>query len=249
MNFSTLKIAVAVAVSVIGLGATFQAQATQLIVNGGFETGTVAGWNATTTESSPFQAALNDGKNSQIVTGGPSNQAAWFVRNKAANYFRNQAATPITGYSAYNGFDGSGGNFKMSQGFTVDGSTKSALLDFMFATQATYSGNMRTFDANIMNSTGTSVLFNAYHFDLPKQDSTWAIHSISLDISSALNALGAGNYMLTFQEFVPSFYTGPAQFALDNISLDVKSVPEPASLGLLGLGLLGMAAARRRNRK
>jgi hypothetical protein len=66
---------------------------------------------------------------------------------------------------------------------------------------------------------------------------------IAADISSALAVLGASSYVLAFEQFVPQNFTGPAQFAIDNVSLDVK-VPEPASLGLLGL-----AAARRRKSK
>lgn len=241
MKISTLKSAVAVAI----IGVAAQAQATQVLINGDFETGTIAGWTATTTQSSPFPAALNDGQNSQIVNGGPSNQPAWYVRNKSANYFGGNPATPIAGYSAFNGFDGSGGNFLLTQGFTFGGSAATAKLDFSFATQSSYSQGVRQFDAQILNSTGTAVLFNAFHFNQPFQQQSWIVQNISMDITNALNLLGAGSYKLAFRETIPGNYTGPAQFAIDNIALDIN-VPEPASLGLLGLGLLGLAAARRR---
>lgn len=242
MKMSTLKSAVA-ALAIIGVAA--QAQATQVLINGDFETGTVAGWTATTTQQSPFTASFNDGQNSQVVNGGPSNQPAWYVRNKAANYFGGNPATPISGYSAFNGFDGSGGNYLLSQGFTFGGSATTAKLDFSFATQASYGQGIRQFDAQILNATGTAVLFNAFHFDQPQQQQTWNVQMISLDIANALNLLGAGSYQLAFRETIPGNYTGPAQFAIDNIALDIN-VPEPASLGLLGLGLLGLVAARRR---
>jgi hypothetical protein len=241
MNISAIKSVVAIAV----IGAAAQAQATQVLINGNFETGTFAGWTATTTQASPFTASLNDGQNSQVVNGA-GNQPAWFLRNKSANYFGgSNVATPISGYSAFNGFDGSGGNFLLSQGFTFGGSATTAKLDFSFAAQASYSSAVRTFDAQILDATGTAILFNAFHFDLPQQVQTWNVQNISLDLANALNVLGAGSYKLAFREFVPGNYTGPAQFAIDNISLDIK-VPEPASLGLLGLGLLGLAAVRRR---
>lgn len=248
MSFITRKCARSIVVAVGALSAIPYASATQVLVNGNFETGTLAGWSATSTQNTSFQASLNDGQNSQVVNGGGSGGPVWYVRNRSANYF-GTPATPIAGYSAFNGFDGDPGVFTLRQAFSVSGPVASSILNFSFAAQATYSNLARTFDANILDSTGATVLFNAFHFVLPYSNTSWVINNESLDISTALNSLGAGSYMLAFQENIPQSYTGPAQFAIDNISLDIANratVPEPGSIALLGLALGGLAVSRRK---
>ncbi|WP_373987337.1 FxDxF family PEP-CTERM protein [Duganella sp. BuS-21] len=220
-------------------------QAEELIVNGGFETGTVAGWSATSTQFTSYEGALNDNKNSQIVFGGGSGGKVWYVRNQ--NSYMNSVVSPISGYSLFNGFDGDAGVFSLKQGFALTGNIASADFKFSFAAESSYSGVQRQLDVNILSADGTTLLLNIYNYVLPYQISDWSVNNISLDLTSAFNTLGAGSYVLAFKETIPQNYTGPAIFALDNVSLNVTAVPEPATYAMLlaGLGLVGFAARRK----
>lgn len=231
-----------------------QAGAVVVTTNGDFETGSFAGWTVGSTQVNPFTASLNDGKNVQIVNS-TSGQPAWYLRNQPANYFGvPNVATPINNYSAFNGFDGSGGNYTLQQGFTVGALLQSATLDFDWAVQSSYSNLFRTFDVRILDALN-SPLTNVFAYVRPTGYlPAWSITNTSLDITSALNSLGAGSYQLQFLINIPQNYTGPAQFAIDNIALDLTeeppvTTPEPASVvvwSLLGLSLAGTHLWRRR---
>src|SRR5215468_8683987 len=61
------------------------ANAANVIVNGGFETGTFAGWSAFTTQATPFNADLlhSGGIGQTILTGG---NPTWVTRNTPTTY-------------------------------------------------------------------------------------------------------------------------------------------------------------------
>ena len=190
----------------------------ELITNGGFSTGTFAGWTAGSNQTNPYQASFGGGGNAQVVNS-ISGQPAWFLRNVAGG-----AATPIDGYTAFNGFDGSPGKFTLTQTIHIDETVSSAILKFDFASTTSYSGAARTFDVLLTQGGVTKASF--YHFVAPTNDSAWSpVTHVSLNIGAALNALSAGDYTLTFVEIIPSNFTGPGAFGLDNISLNATFGP------------------------
>lgn len=190
----------------------------ELITNGGFSTGTFAGWTVGSNQTNPYQASFGGSGNTQIAYS-DSGAPAWFLRNVAGG-----SATPINGYTAFNGFDGSPGQFTLSQTIHIDETVSSAILKFDFASTTSYSGAVRTFDV-LLTQGGTTVA-NFYHFAAPFRDSAWSpVTQVSLDIGATLNALSAGDYKLTFIEIIPANFTGPGAFGLDNISLNATFGP------------------------
>jgi hypothetical protein len=219
--------------------------ATQLLLNGNFETGSFASWTVGSTQVNPFQASFNDGLNAQIVNS-VSGQPAWFLRNVGSNYF-GTPASPINGYTAFNGFDGSPGQFFLQQSFAFGGAAN-VVLDFDFAVQTNYSGLPRTFSVNLLNPGGT-ILATVYSAIPPPNITTWSPTHVYADLTTTLSGLGAGTYQLQFLIDIPQSFTGPATFGIDNIALDSTATGMPeggATAVLLGCSFLGIAVLQRR---
>lgn len=213
------------------LSASIGAAHAELITNGSFETGNFSGWTT-----------VNNGG-----TGGCGSNV-WVVNSTGVNGCTNNSKTqgvPTAGnFAAFNTFDGDAVNYTLSQTIALPGSISAATLSFMDESIMAYSGALRSFRVDLFDATNTTLLFNFY-LEQPGTNSNtpWTTHS--MDVTADLLAYAGQNVTLRFSNIIPQAYSGPAGFGLDNISL-VAQVPEPTTLAMLGLGLLGLASVRRR---
>ena len=223
----------AAALSVATLSAAYAAPI-ELITNGDFETGTFAGW-----------ATVNNGG-----TGGCRGNV-WEVNttgHQGCQSNGTSVAAPISGsYGAFNTFDGGAAPYTLTQAITVPGSVLAASLSFLDEFHMAYSGTLRTFSVDFYGADNTTLLGNVFSQQAAfRANQAWTLNTV--DVTTLLSSYAGQTVNLRFTEFVPQAYTGPAGFGIDNISLQA-SVPEPTTIALLGLGLLGFAASRRKSTK
>ena len=248
---STLSgLAASLAVAFVGPSAS--AATIDLISNGGFETGTFAGWTATVQAGSMGNLFVNPVGFTAPLSGLSTSGAG---------------GSPHGSFNALSDMNGPGA-YALSQSFTRPGPGSLTLMFDLFANDSdsgpivdpsgldyTSGGSSNpnqhvrvdilTAAASPLSTSGVDIVttiiapmvdpgpipnpFTTYVFDL-----------------SALLAVG-GTYQLRFGEVDNQLFLN---MGVDNVKLlaEVRGVPEPATFALLGLSLAGVAVARRRKR-
>lgn len=225
MNVKMLKVAFAGLV----LSASSFANA-NLINNGSFESGDLTGW---TTSGLGLTGTC------------PSANRDWNVSSTSSTGC-SIVSNPTDGsYAVYNMLDGTGPlKYVLSQQISLASGITSASLSWMESANWGFNGADRVFDINILDSTGVTLLTNLYTESFTGSGNFgWQTHN--LDVLSALSPFQGQNVTIAFTTSIPNNWTGPAGFGLDAIALNVTtSVPEPTTLAIFALGIMGLASRK-----
>lgn len=237
------KCCLSLAVGLLASAGAAHASPTQLITNGGFETTDFTGWTVTDLaggSGSWFNATGTAGPVSGLLTVGPASGSRYAVTDQ-----------------------GGPGTHVLEQTFTVPAGASSVIVSFdMFMNDQSNAGPLGTLLDHTMPSQQharvdiMSPLAGAFSTVLIDIVSTLIGPSVDAgtdpnpytSYSFDLTGLVApgGTYKLRFGEVDNQFFF---QAGVDNVSIVAEvpgQVPEPMSAALLGLGLLGVAASRRR---
>lgn len=228
------KIIAALVVTTASMAAN--AAPTELLQNGGFETGDLTGWNTSTTLA--VRCCENNSPDGTFV----------------ASFGSNGAALSGT-YSAYGDFDGSGpDSILLSQSFNKSGTFSDADLSFMYSAEVMSRGIPRNLSVSFVQGLNSVTVYSLdfidsgiFNFGQPR------VGHVGVNVTSALNSFSNGAITMVVNRYVPEDFTGPGTFAADNFSLSASTiapVPEPESYAMLmaGLGVMGFVARRRKQK-
>lgn len=224
----------------IAVAAPACATPVELITNGGFETGTLAGWTmGSTGDSNKFYVVGNGGNGP--VSGNPT-----------------QVNATGGAFIALSDQNASGGEV-LSQSFTKTAGMTSLILNFDWFDNSHYAFGGTAINGTVGNQVGRiDIMFaGAGAFDTGAGvASNLLINAGSvtnfgttipwLHATYDLSALAAGTYDLRFGNAQCCFFQ---EFGVDNVSLVANAVPEPGSLTLGLIGLAGLGWNRRRKQQ
>lgn len=229
-------------VMALSYGGQASAVPIELITNGGFETGTFAGWTVTDLAGS---------------------SGSWFIDTDTTAPLSGVATVGPAGGSFYAVTDQTGpGTHVLEQAFTVPVGVTSLMLSFdMFMNDQSGAGPLDAggLDHNLFPNQHARVdimVMLAGAFSTALADIVATLVPPSVDVGLDPNpytpytfdlfpfVTGGTTYKLRFGEVDNQFFF---QQGADNVSLlaDTGQVPEPTTLALLGLGIAGVAFSRR----
>ena len=217
------------------------AQATELITNGGFETGSLAGWTTS-------------GLTAPGSCGGGVAAQDWTVSNVGTATNCSDPGNPPQGtYAAYNMFDaGAPLTYRLRQTIQIPENTIRGTLRWSDSLIYGFSGLPRVFSIRILNAAGTATLATLYSNSVVGSATTGWV-SRTQNVGGSLAALSGQTVIIEFAVAIQEVWTGPAGMGLDAVSLDIdvqKPVPTVSTYGLIGLMLVvaifGIGVGRRR---
>ena len=228
------------------LGLSIAAQATPMLVNGGFETGDLSGWT-------------------QITSLGQNGcDSDWYVQigDTQCNNVVDPTANPNLGlasqgqYAVFNSFDGAGPKHYTIEQDVMLGDVYSATLGFDYTVGWDFSvgapaTEQRIFSLSFLDS-ADSLIAEIFRIEIGPDDGIsskigWT--SEAFDVTSMLSGYSNQTVTLVADVFIPQAFTGPASMGLDAVNLDVVTSTVSASasgtISLLMMGIIGMSATRR----